>query len=93
MSDLRDAKTLVAETSRPNPGDSDEYRKAREALLAEEIDLRRHIWRVAELRRALPLGGEARPYRFLDENGREVGLGDLFGPHDTLVFRLTPLTN
>lgn len=85
MSDLRDAKTLVAETSRPNPGDSDEYRKAREALLAEEIDLRRHIWRVAELRRALPLGGEARPYRFLDENGKEVGLGDLFGPHDTLV--------
>jgi predicted dithiol-disulfide oxidoreductase (DUF899 family) len=36
------------------------------------------------MRRALPPGGEAKDYRFLDENGKEVGLPDLFGPRDTL---------
>jgi predicted dithiol-disulfide oxidoreductase (DUF899 family) len=41
------------------PNESAEYRRAREALLAEEIELRRHIERVAEQRRALPPGGEA----------------------------------
>ncbi|HTU99648.1 MAG TPA: DUF899 family protein [Luteitalea sp.] len=82
---LRDAATLVRETSQPNPGDSDEYRRAREALLVEEIELRRHIWRVAEQRRALPLGGQPGPYRFLDEQGAEVGLAEMFGRHDTLV--------
>jgi predicted dithiol-disulfide oxidoreductase (DUF899 family) len=34
--------------------ESPEYRLARQALLAEEIELRRHIERVAEQRRALP---------------------------------------
>ena len=34
--------------------DSDDYRKARLALLAEEIELRRHIKRVATQCRALP---------------------------------------
>jgi predicted dithiol-disulfide oxidoreductase (DUF899 family) len=64
--------------------ESDEYRRARNALLAEEIELRRQIQRVAEKRRALPPGGEAKDYRFLDEEGKEVGLADLFGRHDTL---------
>ena len=36
------------------PGESAEYRKARTELLAEEIDLRRRIERVAEMRRRLP---------------------------------------
>jgi predicted dithiol-disulfide oxidoreductase (DUF899 family) len=36
------------------PNESPEYRRARQALLAEEIELRRHIERVAEQRRALP---------------------------------------
>jgi predicted dithiol-disulfide oxidoreductase (DUF899 family) len=36
------------------PNKSAEYRRVREALLAEEIELRRHIERVAELRRSLP---------------------------------------
>ena len=62
-----------------------QYRKARTALLAEEIELRRHIARVAEQRRALPLGGEAGKYEFLDENGKTVSLADMFGAHDTLV--------
>ncbi len=39
------------------PDESAEYRGARTALLAEEIELRRHIERVAEQRRALPPGG------------------------------------
>ena len=66
------------------PGESEEYRRARTALLAEEIELRRHIQRVAEKRRALPPGGEAKDYRFLDSEGKEIGLAELFGRHDTL---------
>lgn len=81
---LKDAHELVAANAKPNPGDSPEYRKAREALLAEEIELRRHITRVNEMRRALPLGGEAPPFRFLDADGNELGLADMFGAHETL---------
>ena len=67
------------------PNESREYRKAREALLAEEIELRRHIERVAEMRRALPPGGEIpENYRFESESG-PVSLSDMFGKHDTLV--------
>src|SRR4029077_4716004 len=61
-----------------------DYRKARTALLAEEIELRRQIQRVAAKRRELPPGPEAKDYRFLDADGKEVGLADLFGRHDTL---------
>jgi predicted dithiol-disulfide oxidoreductase (DUF899 family) len=39
------------------PGESDQYRKAREALLEAEIGLRRQIEAVAAQRRKLPLGG------------------------------------
>jgi predicted dithiol-disulfide oxidoreductase (DUF899 family) len=66
------------------PGESAEYRRARTALLAEEIELRRQIQRVAEQRRALPPGPVAKDYRFRDEQGDEIGLIDLFGRHDTL---------
>jgi len=66
------------------PGESEDYRQARTALLAEEIELRRSIQRVAGQRRALPAGPPAKDYRFLDEQGREIGLIDLFGRHDTL---------
>jgi predicted dithiol-disulfide oxidoreductase (DUF899 family) len=65
-------------------GESAEYRQARTALLAEEIELRRQIQRVAEQRRALPPGPAAKDYRFLDEQGNELGLVDLFARHDTL---------
>lgn len=64
--------------------ESAEYRTARTALLAEEIELRRRIQRVAEQRRALPPGPVARDYRFRDEQGNDIGLLDLFGRHDTL---------
>ena len=85
MITLKPAAELAAAASKPYPNDSAEYRKARAALLAEEIELRRHIERVAAQRRALPLGGEPPPYRFKDENGGTVGLAEMFGRHDTLV--------
>jgi predicted dithiol-disulfide oxidoreductase (DUF899 family) len=67
------------------PNESAEYRRAREALLAEEIELRRHIERVAEQRRALPPGGEVRKaYAFEGESGH-VSFAGLFGDKDTLV--------
>ena len=66
------------------PNESAEYRKARTALLAEEIELRRHIERVAEQRRALPPGGAVKDYRFIGEKG-PVGFADLFGDKQTLV--------
>ena len=86
MSKLVPSAELAKKASKPYPGDSDSYRKARTALLEQEIELRRHIGRVAELRRALPPGGElSKPYRFVDKNGKEHGLADLFGRHDTLI--------
>lgn len=67
------------------PNESDEYRRARDALLAEEIELRRHIERVAEQRRQLPPGGEVTgDYLFEGEDG-PVRFADLFGDRDTLV--------
>ena len=62
MSALKPAAELAAPASKPYPHDSAEYRRARTALLAEEIELRRHIERVAAQRRALPPGGEAPDY-------------------------------
>jgi predicted dithiol-disulfide oxidoreductase (DUF899 family) len=79
------ARDLAARATRAYPNDSAEYRKARIALLEEEIELRRHITRVAAQRRTLPLGGKAKDYRFRDAQGKELGLADLFGRHETLV--------
>ncbi|MCK9687255.1 DUF899 family protein [Scleromatobacter humisilvae] len=85
MSELSPAAELAAAASKPYPGDSAEYRRARTALLAEEIELRRHIERVARQRRAMPLGGEARGYTFRDQDDAVLQFADLFGEHDTLV--------
>ena len=85
MTALQPATELAAAASKPYPNDSAEYREARTALLAEEIELRRHIERVAAQRRALPPGGEARGYEFKDEHGKTLPMADLFGEHDTLV--------
>jgi predicted dithiol-disulfide oxidoreductase (DUF899 family) len=83
------ALTPASELAKKNtvrfPNESEEYRQARAALLAEEIDLRRHIERVAEQRRALPPGGRVtKDYRFDSERG-PVGFADLFGDKQTLV--------
>ena len=88
---MTDAKKLkpAAEMVKANDAhvlnESKEYRQARDALAAEEIELRRHIVRVAEQRRALPPGGEVtKNYRFEGKDGA-VGFADLFGDKDTLV--------
>jgi predicted dithiol-disulfide oxidoreductase (DUF899 family) len=84
MSLIPAAELAARETTRW-PGESEDYRAARTALLAAEIDLRRQIEAVAEQRRALPAGPEvARDYAFEGENG-PVHFIDLFGGHDTLV--------
>ena len=83
---LTPAATLASKAKTPFPGASDAYHKARETLLAEEIEFRRHMTRLAEQRRALPPGPViTKGYRFKDANGSELGLIDLFGNHDTLV--------
>jgi predicted dithiol-disulfide oxidoreductase (DUF899 family) len=75
----------LAQSRRRFPNETPAYREARNALLAEEVELRRHAERVAAQRRALPLGGEVpEDYRFDGEEG-PVTLSQLFGPHDTLV--------
>jgi predicted dithiol-disulfide oxidoreductase (DUF899 family) len=67
------------------PNETAEYRKARTALLAEEIELRRHIERVSEQRRALPPGGPVPDgYTFITESGPRT-FADLFGDKQTLV--------
>jgi predicted dithiol-disulfide oxidoreductase (DUF899 family) len=67
------------------PNESAEYRAARTALLAEEIELRRHIARVAEQRRALPPGGPViGDYRFQGEHG-PTDFAGLFGDKQTLA--------
>jgi predicted dithiol-disulfide oxidoreductase (DUF899 family) len=82
---LTPASELASRNPVRMPNESAEYRRARNALLAEEIELRRHIERVAALRRALPPGGEVRgDYRFEGVNG-PVDLAGLFGDKQTLV--------
>lgn len=83
---LAPADELAARATSRFPGESEEYRAARRALLAEEIEFRRHMTRLGAQRRALPPGPViGRDYRFRDEQGAEVGLRDLFGTHDALV--------
>jgi predicted dithiol-disulfide oxidoreductase (DUF899 family) len=67
------------------PNESAQYRAARTALLAEEIELRRNIERVAAQRRALPPGGLVDgDYRFEAESG-ETDFAGLFAGKQTLV--------
>ena len=83
---LKPAEDLAASASRPYPNDSADYRAARTALLAEEIELRRRIERVAAQRRALPPGGKVpQDYAFTAESGARVRLSEMFGASDTLV--------
>jgi predicted dithiol-disulfide oxidoreductase (DUF899 family) len=82
---LKAAAELARASKVRFPNESAEYRRAREALLVEEIELRRHIERVAEQRRRLPPGGEVnKQYEFEGENGR-ASFADLFGDKNTLV--------
>ena len=79
------AVELAAKNKAHFPNESSAYRAARNALLAEEIELRRHIERVAALRRTLPAGGEVpEDYEFEGHNGT-VRLSQMFGDKETLV--------
>lgn len=76
------------------PGESDDYRQARDALLRAEMDLIERIERVAQMRRGLPPGGALKE-DYVFETGADdfrdtktvhtVRLSELFGEHDTLV--------
>jgi predicted dithiol-disulfide oxidoreductase (DUF899 family) len=82
---LKSAHELAKKNGVRFPNESDEYRRARDVLLAEEIELRRHIERVAEQRRALPPGGVvSKDYHFEGENGPIV-FSNLFGDKQTLA--------
>lgn len=79
------AKELALKNGARYPNESEEYRNARNALLAEEIELRRHIERVAQQRRALPPGGTITAhYKFEGVNG-PADFADLFGDKQTLI--------
>jgi len=60
------------------PNESDAYRAARDALLQEEIELRRRSEAVAEQRRSLPLGGEMPTDYAFDGADGTVRLSELF---------------
>jgi predicted dithiol-disulfide oxidoreductase (DUF899 family) len=82
------------------PGETEDYRDAREELLKSEIELRQKIEAVAAQRRSLPLGGELpHDYAFEEAAGesdgtRTVRFSELFEDgKDTLVlysFMFTP---
>jgi predicted dithiol-disulfide oxidoreductase (DUF899 family) len=79
------AGQLAASNKAHFPNESAGYRAARNALLIQEIELRRHLERVAEQRRALPPGGEIpQDFEFASETG-PVRLSNLFGNKDTLM--------
>lgn len=82
---LKPATELAKANGVRFPNENDDYRRARDTLLTEEIELRRHIERVAEMRRALPPGGEVKTaYTFEGENG-PMPFGELFDDKQTLV--------
>jgi predicted dithiol-disulfide oxidoreductase (DUF899 family) len=79
------AQELAATSKAHLPNESAEYRKARNALLVEEIELRRHLERVAAQRRALPQGGEIpQDFALISESG-PTHFSSLFGDKDTLL--------
>ena len=82
---LAPAQDLVAKNTAHFPNESADYRTARNALLVEEIELRRAVERLAAQRRALPLGGEIPlDFEFVSESG-PTRLSSLFGDKDTLM--------
>jgi predicted dithiol-disulfide oxidoreductase (DUF899 family) len=82
---LSPARELVAANTAHFPNESAEYRAARNELLVEEIELRRHIERVAAQRRALPHGGEVLQDFGLVSGTGAIRFSGLFGDKDTLM--------
>jgi predicted dithiol-disulfide oxidoreductase (DUF899 family) len=87
MSDqLVPAHELAAKRKPVFANESETYTRKRQELLAEEIEARRHLGRLAAQLRELPEGPAIEDdYRFIDANGQEIGLIDMFGGLDTLV--------
>ena len=82
---LKPARELALNNGVRFPNESADYRRARDALLAEEIELRRHIERVAQQRRELPPGGVLpKDYDFEGEDG-PVRFSELFAGKQTLA--------
>src|SRR3974390_1415655 len=82
---LLPAQQLAEINDRRFPNESAEYRRARNALLADEIELRRRIEHVASQRRRLPPGGEIpQDFEFVSEQG-PVRMSGLFGDKNTLM--------
>jgi len=71
------------------PGESDEYRAARDELLKAEIALSKETERVAALRRKLPLGGPVpEDYVFdeaVGETTKQTKLSELFDGKESLL--------
>lgn len=76
------------------PGESEDYREARDELLRAEVDLIQQIERLAAMRRALPPGGELKEDYIFEQGSpdfrdtetvHEVRLSELFGIHSTLI--------
>ena len=87
---LTPASDLAKKNTLRFPNESDRYRQARNALLAEEIELKRHMERVAAQRRGLPPGGLAsEDYVFegLGPDGKasKFRLLELFAPGKTTL--------
>ena len=82
---LKPARELALNNGVRFPNESADYRRARDALLAEQIELRRHIERVAQQRRELPPGGVLpKDYDFEGEDG-PVRFSELFAGKQTLA--------
>jgi predicted dithiol-disulfide oxidoreductase (DUF899 family) len=81
------------------PGESDQYRQAREELLQAEIDLRRQTEAVAAKRRAMPMGGVV-PHDYAFEewdagtnSARTVRLSELFAKSKDTLFLYSHMFN
>lgn len=81
---LEPAEAQAERNPRRHPGESADYRAARQELLVAEIELKRFAEQVASMRRALPQGALIeKDYRFVGETG-EVQMADLFAGHASL---------
>lgn len=68
------------------PGESIEYRAARDALTVAEAELRAAAEKVAAERRRLPQGAAVGDYRFVTPRGETVALNELAGPGQQSLF-------
>jgi predicted dithiol-disulfide oxidoreductase (DUF899 family) len=64
------------------PGESDQYRAARNSLLKQEIDLRQKIEDIGKMRMALPLGGKIKEdyifRKLINDEEKNIRLSELF---------------